>query len=76
MEPTACSSSRFKKCVQTLLKVEEEAPHNVKLNLEAKELFEFIATEREFADNARYVSLIRSLFPEGSQDPIFLPHSS
>ena len=76
MGPPACSKSGFKKCVQALLKAEEDTPHKLQLNLKAKELFESIANKRGFADNARYVSLTRSLFPEGSQDPIFLPHYS
>ena len=73
MGPTACSRTGFKKCVQALLKA--DTPHNLRLSLKAKELFESIAIKREFAGNARYVNLIKALFSESSQDRIFLPHN-
>ena len=65
MGPTACSRTGFKDCVQALLKADKDKPHELLLDLEAKELFETIAIKREFVGNARYVSFIRSLFSKG-----------
>ncbi len=68
MGPTACSRTGFKNCVQALLKADKDRPHELRLDLEAKEFFESIAIKREFAGNARYVNCMKSLFSEGLQD--------
>ena len=68
MGPTACSRTGFKNCVQVLLKADKDGRQELKLNLDAKELFESIAIRRNFAGNARCANFMRSLFTEGLQD--------
>ncbi|KAL2041527.1 hypothetical protein N7G274_005909 [Stereocaulon virgatum] len=70
MGTTACSRSGFKNCVQALLKADKDKPYRLRLNPEAKELFEYIAIKQGFAGDPRCINFMRSVFSKGLQDLI------
>ena len=70
MRSTAYSRSELKNHIQTLLKADKDKPFKLRLNPEAKELFEYIAMKRGFAGGPRCVSFMRSVFSQGLQDLI------